>query len=80
MSKNDGGPAFPPVHDPDSHPSGMTLRDYAAIKFAAAWASALSERRGEQGYSDVAAVHEALRLGTLQADHFIAERAKERTP
>ena len=32
MSKNDGGPAFPPVHDPDSHPSGMTLRDYFAAK------------------------------------------------
>jgi hypothetical protein len=31
MSKhNDGGPAFPPVHDPATHPSGMTLRDYFA--------------------------------------------------
>jgi len=26
-----GGPAFPPVHDPATHPSGMTLRDYFAI-------------------------------------------------
>ena len=27
-----GGPAFPPMHDPDKHPSGMTLRDYFAAK------------------------------------------------
>jgi hypothetical protein len=25
-----GGPAFPPTHDPATHPSGMTLRDYFA--------------------------------------------------
>ena len=29
-AKNDGGPAFPPTHDPDTHASGMTLRDYFA--------------------------------------------------
>lgn len=29
-AKNDGGPAFPPMHDPDTHESGMTLRDYFA--------------------------------------------------
>lgn len=28
--KNTGGPAFPPMHDPDTHQSGMTLRDYFA--------------------------------------------------
>lgn len=28
----DGGPAFPPTHDPETHPSGMTLRDYFAAK------------------------------------------------
>jgi hypothetical protein len=27
-----GGPAFPPQHDPETHPSGMTLRDYFAAK------------------------------------------------
>ncbi len=27
-----GGPAFPPTHDPASHPSGMTLRDYFAAQ------------------------------------------------
>lgn len=33
MSKeNNGGPAFPPVHDPKKHPSGMMLRDYFAAK------------------------------------------------
>ena len=31
MSKTDtGGPAFPPVHDPMKHESGMTLRDWFA--------------------------------------------------
>ena len=29
-AKNDGGPAFQPMHDPDTHASGMTLRDYFA--------------------------------------------------
>ncbi len=24
----DGGPAFPPMHDPNTHAFGMTLRDY----------------------------------------------------
>lgn len=32
MNTNTGGPAFPPQHDPETHPSGMTLRQYAAIK------------------------------------------------
>lgn len=27
---HDGGPAFPPFHDPQSHASGMTLRDWFA--------------------------------------------------
>jgi len=27
---NNGGPAFPPVHDPAKHDSGMSLRDYFA--------------------------------------------------
>lgn len=27
---NNGGPAFPPFHDPKNHDSGMTLRDYFA--------------------------------------------------
>lgn len=27
-----GGPAFPPMHDPNTHVFGMTLRDYFAAK------------------------------------------------
>ena len=27
---NDGGPAFPPMHDPQTHVSGMSLRDWFA--------------------------------------------------
>lgn len=30
MGKDTSGPAFPPLHDPKSHQSGMTLRDYFA--------------------------------------------------
>lgn len=84
--KNDGGPAFP--HEADYirndsdgfdfkvefHP-GMSLRDYAAIKFAAAWIHALAERRGEGGYSDEEAAEEAVRLGLIQADAMLAERS-----
>jgi len=32
MTKNTGGPAFPPMHDPNTHEFGMTLRDYFAAK------------------------------------------------
>ncbi len=33
MSKiDDGGPAFPPMHDPNHHVFGMTLRDYFAAQ------------------------------------------------
>ncbi|SNZ21684.1 hypothetical protein [Cohaesibacter gelatinilyticus] len=27
---DDGGPAFPPHHNPETHASGMTLRDWFA--------------------------------------------------
>ena len=33
--KTNGGPAFPPFHDPKSHDSGMTLRDYFAAQVLA---------------------------------------------
>lgn len=29
-AKDNGGPAFPPFHDPKNHASGMTLRDHFA--------------------------------------------------
>lgn len=57
--------------------AGMTLRDYAIIKFAAAWTVALaSNRHGTYGYSDTDAAYEALHLATKQADAMLAERAK----
>ena len=39
MTKEDGGPAFPPQHDPATHPSGMTLRDYFAAQAMQAFLS-----------------------------------------
>lgn len=30
--RNNGGPAFPPMHNPDNYTSGMTLRDYFAAQ------------------------------------------------
>jgi len=32
MIKDTGGPAFPPMRDPNTHVFGMTLRDYFAAK------------------------------------------------
>ena len=31
-TQDNGGPAFPPAHDPSTHCFGMTLRDYFAAK------------------------------------------------
>lgn len=31
-NQNTGGPAFPPTHDPETHPSGLTIRDFFAAK------------------------------------------------
>lgn len=31
-AQDNGGPAFPPAHDPEKHCYGMTLRDYFAAK------------------------------------------------
>ena len=33
------GPAFPPMHDPEKHAFGMTLRDYFAAKAMQGWLS-----------------------------------------
>lgn len=30
-AKSSTGPAFPPMHNPENHPSDLTLRQYAAI-------------------------------------------------
>lgn len=83
-----GGPAFPmreerrePVGDnielvtPGEWP-GMSLRDYFAAKFAAAWVIALGARWKEGGFSDTDMLHESNRRGLEQADAMLAERAK----
>ena len=85
MSIKDGGPAFPQTRDswyslgvrddPRPVPDGMSLRDYAAIKFAAAWLPVIC--RG--GRTDIEDIREANRLGLLQADAWLAEREKEQS-
>ena len=77
---NDGGPAFPvlvydEVRGSHNETDGMSLRDWFAGKFAAAWVVGLESRRGEEGYSDEAAALEACRLGLMQADYMIEKRA-----
>jgi len=49
---------------------GMTLRDFQATHFAAAWLQALSLRHKEPGYSDKAAAQEAVRLGVEMANEY----------
>jgi hypothetical protein len=51
---------------------GMTLRDYAAIQFAAAWAVALGSKEMNEPYDSRAM--EAMRLGDLQADAMLKAR------
>lgn len=78
-NKDDGGTAFPATeadHGLNFGNSGMSLRDYFAAKFIAAWVVALGARHGQPGYSDRDAMWEAIRLGTEQADVMLAERAK----
>lgn len=87
MDKDKGGSAFPEIEtdlnfDRDAGESyshtysygGMSLRDYLAAKFAAAWVIALSSRHEEAGYADKAAFIEANRLGLLQADAMLKAR------
>ena len=81
MADKTGGPAFPdPIRaDPGVVPcpegsSGMTLRDWFAGRFAAAWVIAISRRHAERGYEDEAAAVEANRLGLIQADAMLKAR------
>lgn len=62
-TREDAGPAFPPVHDPKTHPSGMSLRDYFAGK---ALMHVYSDR------DPFTAARDAYRL----ADAMLAERSK----
>ena len=77
--KRDGGPAFPigEVHpdNADQVVTGMSLRDYFAAKFAAAWVIAFAQRWREPGCSDTDVLHEANRRGLEQADAML--RAKQ---
>jgi hypothetical protein len=80
--KNDGGAAFPVPPLPDRTDEmqygaeGMSLRDWFAGQFAAAWVVALSVRHGEPGWLDADAAIVANRLGLAQADAMLAEREK----
>jgi len=65
--KYNGGPAFPPTHNPNTHESGMTLRDWFAGQ---ALANDWCKRIDEDHLSDTA--EDAYRL----ADAMIAERGR----
>jgi hypothetical protein len=85
---NDGGPAFPITRRKNERymdemgydrtraveglEGGMTLRDYAAIKFAAAWVPVLGLTTMPETREQRAA--EAVRLGLVQADAFLKAR------
>jgi hypothetical protein len=80
-TQDDGGPAFPETFtdwNPDAEArevttyGGMTLRDYAAIKFAAAWVPVLGMTTMQESREQRA--EEATRLGLLQADAFMKAR------
>lgn len=72
---NNGGPAFPqPEHSAAISPEGMTLRDYYAAHFAAAWVIALGARWKEGGFSDDALLGEANNRGLQQADDMLKAR------
>ena len=65
--KNDGGPAFPPMHDPDTHASGMTLRDYFAAK-------AMQGMYAADSSSSVIPLESKVRQAYAAADAMLAER------
>ena len=63
-----GGPAFPPMHNPITHHSGMTLRDWFAGQALAGMNSA--DRRWDNGKYDMATAAYA------QADAMLIIRAE----
>lgn len=77
-SKPGSQPAFPVPEveiDGISHSArhkGLTVRQFYAATFAAAWIAVLERRRGEPGYDDTAAAIESNRLGLRQADAMLA--------
>lgn len=81
MSATTGGPAFPTVdqnREADYGTIGMTLHDYAAIRFSAAWTIALGSKEMSESHREQA--WEANHLGRLQADDFIAQRGLASQP
>ena len=75
MAVNNGGPAFPVQSAAEWQAHGMTLRDYAEIHFASAWAIALGT--SDMADSRESRTAEANRLGRIQADEFIAARDEQ---
>ena len=73
-SERDGGPAFPPVHDPATHPSGMSLRDYFAANALSAVAPLLHQPRSESAQAYRARI--AVEVYAI-ADAMLAERSKK---
>ena len=68
IDKQDGGPAYPPFHDPKNHNSGMSLRDYFAGQVIASvkgWHPA--DKKGKS----------AAAIAYQIADAMIAERDKQ---
>lgn len=69
-----GGPAFPPVHDPEKHPSGMTLLDHFAglalqaliVKFP------LFDREGEHGEPTTQEVIDQVRADIAESAYWYA--------
>jgi len=45
-------PAFPPMHDPNTHEFGMTLRDYFAAKAMQAVITGYATQNKADSYSD----------------------------
>ena len=74
---NHGGPAFPVLDLSKTQCVGMTLRDWYAGLFAAAWVISLSRPGNEAGYDDHGCVVEANRLALEQADNMLAERSNK---
>lgn len=75
-TKQDGGPAFPPMHSPDNHPSGMSLRDW----FAGQALSCISFGMMKSGYEEgvpPAEIYAGLSRASYGiADAMLAERSK----
>ena len=68
---SDGGPAFPPQHDPHTHYSGMTLRDW----FAGQAMVAMGDRRWDADTNNnLSSTDVASRAAYARADAMLAAR------